>query len=1174
MKNKKKKIKLAPKIKKKKVKTLQKAKKIKLKTSKTKKVKVKPVAAKKKQPKASHKIKKIIIKTKKVKTTATKKKKVKSLHKAKKIKLKPLKIEKTKVKLSYITEKEELPLTSSSYDASKIQVLEGLESVRKNPGMYIGSTDIRGLHHLVYEVVDNSVDEALAGYCTNVQVSLNKDGSVTVVDNGRGIPVDIHEKYKKPAVEVVMTVLYSGGKFDGKAYKVSGGLHGVGVSAVNALSAWLEVKVRRDGKEYYQRYERGKTASTLKVIGKSKENGTTITFLPDPEIFETTEFNYETIVTRLREMAFLNAGLQIDINDEKNKKHEVFRYDGGVSEFVSYINKNKTPLHPNPIYFQGGKEGVQVEVALQYTDGYTENIFTFANNINTPEGGTHLFGFKGALTRILNDYGKKNKMLDESFSLSGEDSREGITAVISCKVIHPQFEGQTKSKLGNSEVRGVVESVTYEKLSEFFEENPVVARTIVDKAMLASKARDAARKARELTRRKGLLESSALPGKLADCSSRDPSQSEIYLVEGDSAGGCFSGDTKIALTDGRNLTFKELIKENKQGKRNFCYTIKKDGTIGIEEIKNPRITKRKADVLKLILDNNEEIVCTPDHPFMTRTGIYKNAKDLTFTDSLMPLRRQLSRKGKRITIEGYELVYDNKEHRWIFTHILGDKWNIENGIYSPEIGPHKHHIDFNKSNNNPTNITRLTKEAHQKLHSELAYRTLHTEETKEKCRLIKQTVEFRQKMSKRMKEPKMRKLLSERAKKQWQNPEYKKYMMKKYLEFYNTNKEYRSKNLSRLDAEQKKYWNDKNHRDKQSQRVKEFFIQNPEIKIQFSEYAKKQWQNEQLLEWRRQKTKEQWTPEFRAKRKEAYNKTYYTRTLLALRKIYDKNKNINTNEYDLFRKETNDKNLLRYETFINRFFDGNDKAAVEAVVNYNHKIIDIIPLSEKIDVYDIEVPHTHNFALASGVFVHNSAKQARDKEFQAILPLRGKILNVEKARLDKILKSEEILHLITAVGTGIAEEFNIENARYHRIILMTDADVDGEHIRTLLLTFFFRYMRPLIEKGYLYIAQPPLYKMTKGKTVEYAFSEQERVQKAKQLGETGLGIQRYKGLGEMNPQQLWETTMDPESRVMLQVTIENAVEADELFTILMGEAVEPRKAFIEQHAKDVVNLDI
>jgi DNA gyrase subunit B len=636
--------------------------------------------------------------------------------------------------------KDHKTVLESSYDSDKIQVLEGLESVRKNPGMYIGSTDIRGLHHLIYEVVDNSVDEALAGYCTNVKIIIYKNGAVSVADNGRGIPVDIHEKYKKPGVELVLTTLYSGGKFDGQAYKVSGGLHGVGVSCVNALSKWLEIKVRRNGQEYHQRYEQGKTATALKVIGKAKDTGTTVTFLPDKDIFETNDFDYDTIVTRFREMAFLNAGLQIEITDERTGKHELFRYDGGVSEFVLHINKNKAPLHPKPIYLQGEKDSVQVEIAIQYTDGYTENIFTFANNINTIEGGTHLFGFKGALTRVLNDYGRKNKLFDESFSLSGEDSREGITAIISVKVRKPQFEGQTKSKLGNSEVRGIVESVTYEKLSEFFEENPPVAHVIVDKAVLSSKAREAARKARELTRRKGLLESSALPGKLADCSSRDPSQSEIYLVEGDSAGG--------------------------------------------------------------------------------------------------------------------------------------------------------------------------------------------------------------------------------------------------------------------------------------------------------------------------------------------------------------------------------------------------------------------------------------------------SAKQARDKEFQAILPLRGKILNVEKARMDKILKSEEILHLITAVGAGIAEEFNIENARYHRIILMTDADVDGEHIRTLLLTFFFRYMRPLIDRGYLYIAQPPLYKMTKGKSIEYAYSEQERVQKAKQMGETGLNIQRYKGLGEMNPQQLWETTMDPDSRMMLQVTIENAVEADELFTILMGEAVEPRKLFIETHAKDVVNLDI
>jgi DNA gyrase subunit B len=628
----------------------------------------------------------------------------------------------------------------ASYDTDKIQVLEGLESVQKNPGMYIGSTDVRGLHHLVYEVVDNSIDEALAGYCTSIQVTINKDSSVKVVDNGRGIPVDTHKKYKKPGLEIVMTTLHAGGKFDSQAYKVSGGLHGVGVSVVNALSSWLEAEIHRKGKIYHQRYEHGKTVTKLKEKGSSKENGTIITFQPDPDIFDTLDFVYDTLATRLREMAFLNAGVTIELIDKRTEKQDTFCYDGGVCEFVKYINRNKNPLHPEPIHFQGEKEGVQVEIAIQYTDGYTENIFTFVNNINTHEGGTHLYGFKGALTRVLNDYGKKNDVFSNDFSLSGEDSREGITTVLSCKVHRPQFEGQTKTKLGNSEVRGIVESITYEKLVEYFEETPIVARTIIDKAMMASKAREAARKARELTRRKGLLESAALPGKLADCSCRDPEKSELYLVEGDSAGG--------------------------------------------------------------------------------------------------------------------------------------------------------------------------------------------------------------------------------------------------------------------------------------------------------------------------------------------------------------------------------------------------------------------------------------------------SAKQARDKEFQAILPLRGKILNVEKARMDKILKNNEILALITAIGTGIGEDFNLEQTRYHKIVLMTDADVDGEHIRTLLLTFFFRYMRPLIEEGYLYIAQPPLYKLSRGKAVDYAYSERERVEKVKEMGGTGVGIQRYKGLGEMNPGQLWETTMDPEHRIMIQVTVEDAVEADELFTILMGEKVEPRREFIEAHAKEVTNLDI
>ena len=631
--------------------------------------------------------------------------------------------------------------SSDIYDVDAIQVLEGLEAVRKNPAMYIGSTDERGLHHLIYEVVDNSIDEALAGYCDHIRVIINKDGSVTVEDNGRGIPVSIHKKYKKPGVELVMTTLHAGGKFDKRVYKVSGGLHGVGVSVVNALSKWLEVRVKREGKEFYQRYERGKPVTPLKVLKETNERGTTVTFLPDDEIFETIDFDYDTISARLKELAFLNAGIKIELIDHRSGKMDVFKFDGGLVEFVKHINRNKKVLYDEPILIKAKRDNVEVEIAIQHTDGFTENIFTFVNNINTHEGGTHLSGFKGALTRVVNDYGRRNKLFEkEDFSLTGEDVREGLTAVISCKVPNPQFEGQTKTKLGNSEVRGIVESITYEKLSEFFEENPSIAKKIIEKAILANRAREAARRAREITRRKSLLESSSLPGKLADCTSEDPSISELFIVEGDSAGG--------------------------------------------------------------------------------------------------------------------------------------------------------------------------------------------------------------------------------------------------------------------------------------------------------------------------------------------------------------------------------------------------------------------------------------------------SAKQARDKRFQAILPLRGKILNVEKARMDKMLKNEEILALISAIGTGIGDDFDISNARYHRIILMTDADVDGAHIRILLLTFFFRYMRELIEAGYLYIAQPPLYKLSKGKRVEYAYSEKEKEEKLKLLGEKGVTIQRYKGLGEMNPEQLWETTMDPNRRKIIKVTIEDAIKADELFTILMGEKVEPRREFIKEHAKEVVNLDI
>ncbi len=631
-------------------------------------------------------------------------------------------------------------MEDTTYDAERIQVLEGLEAVRKRPSMYIGSTDFHGLHHLVYEVVDNSIDEAMGGFCTQITINLNEDGSVTVEDDGRGIPVGMHKKYKQDALELVLTKLHSGGKFDRKTYKVSGGLHGVGLSVVNALSEWLEVRVSRGGKINFQRYERGIAVTPVKTVGDAEVTGTIITFKPDAQIFEDVNFNYETLSGRMRELAFLNRGLKVIITEKKTNQVGNYRFEGGLVEYVQFINRNKACLHEKPIYIMAEKGSTSVELGMQYTDSYAENIHTFANNINTIEGGTHLIGFRAALTRTVNDYAKKyGFMKGNGDALSGEDVREGLTAVISVKIAEPQFEGQTKTKLGNSEIRGLVESLVSEKLFEFLEENPKIAQASISKAILASQAREAARKARELTRRKGLLDVGNLPGKLADCSEKDPSKCEIFLVEGDSAGG--------------------------------------------------------------------------------------------------------------------------------------------------------------------------------------------------------------------------------------------------------------------------------------------------------------------------------------------------------------------------------------------------------------------------------------------------SAKQARDRTFQAILPLRGKILNVEKARLDKMLKNQEIRTIITALGTGIDSEFDITRARYHRVCIMTDADVDGAHIRTLLLTFFYRHMEQMIRQGYMYIAQPPLYRVRKGKTERYVFSDKELQDTVQELGQ-GADIQRYKGLGEMNAEQLRETTMSMSSRILKRVTIEDAVEANNLFDILMGDAVEPRRKFIQDHAKEVEFLDV
>ncbi|MBS3029769.1 MAG: DNA topoisomerase (ATP-hydrolyzing) subunit B [Dolichospermum sp. DET50] len=888
---------------------------------------------------------------------------------------------------------------TSSYSADQIQVLEGLEAVRKRPGMYIGTTGPRGLHHLVYEVVDNSVDEALAGYCTHVEVDINADGSVTVTDDGRGIPTGIHPKTGKSALETVLTVLHAGGKFGGGGYKVSGGLHGVGISVVNALSEFVEVTVWRDHKVHNQRYERSFPVTELVAQPYAEDRtGTSITFKPDTQIFTTSiEFDYITLSGRLRELAYLNAGVRIIFTDHRleilksdTPRIETYEYKGGIKEYIAYMNREKQPLHEEIIYVQGERNNVQVEVALQWcTDAYTDNVLGFANNIRTIDGGTHLEGLKAVLTRTLNATARKrNKIKEGESNLSGEHVREGLTAVISVKVVDPEFEGQTKTKLGNTEVRGIVDSFVGEVLTEYLDFHPGIADSILDKAIQAFKAAEAARHARELVRRKSVLESSPLPGKLADCSSRDPAESEIYIVEGDSAGGCFHGDTLVALVDGRSLSFKEIVAEQAIGKEHFCYTIRNNGTIGVERIINPRMTKANAEVIKVTLDNGETIVCTPDHRFMLRDGSYKQAAFLTPDDSLMPLYQQISDiNNPGITINGYEMVWNPRSDSW-----------------------------------------------------------------------------------------------------------------------------------------------------------------------------------------------QQWTPEFRAQHHATLQQTYYRKTITVLKQIEVEQGKLDLEVYNTYRKQTKDKSLLRFDSFCQRYFEGNPALAYEAVANYNHRIVSIERLAEQVDVYDIEVPETHNFALASGVFVHNSAKQGRDRRTQAILPLRGKILNIEKTDDAKIYKNNEIQSLITALGLGVkGEEFNAAQLRYHHIVLMTDADVDGAHIRTLLLTFFYRYQRALIEQGFIYIACPPLYKVERGKNYQYCYSERELQQHLGTLpSNANYTIQRFKGLGEMMPAQLWTTTMNPETRTLKRVEIEDAAEADRIFTILMGDRVAPRREFIETYGSklNMTDLDI
>ncbi len=1079
---------------------------------------------------------------------------------------------------------------SEEYTADTIRLLEGVEHVRTRPAMYIGDTGSGGLHHLLFEVVDNSIDEVLAGHATEIWVTLNPDKTVTVRDNGRGIPTDINKQTGLSGVELAMTKLNAGGKFGGGGYKVSGGLHGVGLSCVNFLSEWCEAVVEQRGKKLKLRCVQGiPKPKGLKDLGASDAHGTTITWLADREIFGEYTYKPDIFESRIRNTCYLNREVTIHFHDQLTPDQEpvTYHYERGIAELVDHLNENKIGIG-NTIYFLKKRDDVQVEIALQYNDSYSETVLSFANNVHTKEGGTHLSGFRTALTRVINQYARKTGALKEKdTNLSGDDVREGLTAVISVRLFKPQFEGQTKAKLGNSEVEGIVNSIMGEGLTQFLEENPAIGKRIVDKALTSQRARDAARKAADLIKRQSSLENSNLPGKLADCTERDPKKCELFLVEGDSAGGCFSGDTLVALADGRSLSFHDLVAEQAEGKEHFCYTIRHDGKIGLERAINARVTKTDAEVVRVTLDNGETIVCTPDHRFMRRDGSYMPAAELSAGDSLMPLYRKVSNTAEAgITINGYEMAWDPRSDRWLFTHVLADWYNRWQGVYTEAEGDHCHHRDFNKRNNNPTNIQRLPADEHLALHRLHVGKTLHRPDVIEKCRAIRQSDDFRAQMSARMQQPETRQLLSDQAKVQWEDKDYKKFMQTKWREFYAANAEYRLLNADQLNQAQQQYWADETHRREQSGRVTAHFASHPEAREANSTLAKKQWEDALLLAWRSGKTREQWTPEFRAKRRGALDQTYYRKSIAALKSFSLNTTDLDVDGYSAHRQSTRDKSLLRFDTFCQRYFDGDSARACEAVANYNHRVVSVEHLNERIDVYDLEVPGTHNFALASGVFVHNSAKQGRDRRYQAILPLRGKIINTSKAALDKTLENNEVRSLITALGIGIkvdsdgddegesTSKFDMSKLRYDRIIIMTDADVDGDHIRTLLLTFFFSYMQPLIEQGHVYIAQPPLYSIKSGKDTRlYARSEEERDRMVKELKRKDVQVGRFKGLGEMNAQELFETTLDIESRTLARVTLENAEAAAEMFSILMSEKVEPRKQFIIKYAREVSNVD-
>jgi DNA gyrase subunit B len=1070
---------------------------------------------------------------------------------------------------------------SEKYTSADFQYLEGLEPVRNMPAMYIGGVDKTGLHHLVWEIVDNAVDEYINGFADEIKVILHKSGdALSVVDSGRGIPVDPHPKYKIPGLELILTKLHAGAKFgESDAYFRTGGRHGVGSSVVNALSRKLVATVRRDGFEWQQTFKRGKPTTELNQLRPFRGHGTTMYFEPDPEIFKTTYFDPDLIRQRLEDMAYVHSGLKIVFEREDTKDSFDLSHPGGIPEFLDRLVK-ETGRDPvtETAFTLARDNGEKMEVALRWTEATDEVFRSYANGIRTAAGGTHENGFKGAIVKAVRNYIETHSIKTKDVTITAEDIREGAVGIVSVFLRKPDFQGQTKEKLLNPDMTAAVDGWMRPALEAWLNSNRSAADQIIGRIVLAARARAASRQAVDEVKRKSSGSRRLnLPGKLADCSVKSREDSELFLVEGDSAGGCFAGDTQVALADGRNLTFEAIVEEQARGIEHFCYTIRNDGKIGLERFINARKTRADAEVVRVTLDNNEQILCTPDHLFMVPGGAYRQADQLA-GDSLQPLYRKLSDMTEPgITIDGYEMVWDHQSQQWLFTHMLADWYNRWQGVYPKDAGEHCHHLDFNKRNNNPTNLLRLSKEDHLALHCEHVARTLHRPDVIEKCRLLRQTVEFRASMSERMKRTETRHILSENARAQWEDDEYKSYMMEKWLAFYESNEEYQQQNAQQLFEAQERYWSSEENREVQAERVRRHFEEHPEARAALAALAKIEWEDEELLAWRREKTRQQWTPSFRAKRKAALHRTYFRKTIAALRDFLDQDGLINLTAYDEHRRATRDKTLLRFQTFCKRYFSDDPQAALTAVRNFNHRIVRVERLSNRLDVYDAEVPGTHNFALASGVFVHNSAKQGRDNKRQAVLPLRGKILNAEGLALGKVLNNQELKDLVTALGTSVGEKFDLSGLRYGKIILLMDADADGNHITTLILAFFFRHMTELIRKGHVYLAQPPLYRINVGKETYWARDDAHKEEILAGLRSNAkVEVSRFKGLGEMDADELKATTLDPKKRTLLQVRIDSNLEADKVFVELLGKDPQHRYRFIMEQAvrAAVEDLDV